>query len=129
MNHILLRGLFIAGMACVTSAQAADIRKCVAADGQVTLTDEECPGHTRLAKVLVQAADTVAPVPAAAPAPAPVAVQATFAPARMPARYVNLTKTSKPTGGLSLDTSTLRTARVNMRVLDSLRGQRMASLQ
>lgn len=125
----LIGSLFVASLAFAGTAQAgSDIKKCVAADGQVTLTDDECPGNTRTSKIVASSHDD-SPVIVATTAAPRVEPAERYTMARMPARYVNLMKSSKPTGGLSLDSATLRAARVNMRVIDTLRGQRMASLQ
>lgn len=126
-KHLITSAVFLATLACGATATAGDIRKCVSAEGRITLTDDACPGDTRSAKIIV--AQEAAPEPVVTvPAPrAEPAARAAFAP--LPARYVNLARRTKATGGLSLDTETLRSARIKMNVVDSLRGQRMASLQ
>lgn len=118
------RSIFLASLLCASSAFAGDIRKCVASDGQVTLTDEECPGGTRLHKVISATTDAE-PALAASQAPRQEAADR-YTLNRMPVRYVHPARTSNPVRGMSLDGETLRAARVNML---ALRNQRMASLQ
>lgn len=125
MNPITFaRSLFLASLMCASSAFAGDIRKCVASDGQVTLTDEECPGGTRLNKVISATSDAGAE-PALAQAPKQESAER-YTLSRMPVRYVHVARTSNPVSAMSLDGETLRAARAN---LLALRNQRMASLQ
>lgn len=128
------RILVAASLACAASAHATEIRKCVASDGQVTLTDEACPAGSRVAKVI--STPSAEAEPALAPAPAPVAMQPIRPQTadhagwvRMPVRYVNNARIGASARSASLDGETLRAARAHLRLGDALRSQRMASLQ
>ncbi len=129
MNHsthtpLLASLLFLSSMLFVSTAHAAtDINKCVAASGQVTLTDEVCPGDSQTVKVSNGLSDSAL---AAAPQRSGAAqYKMAHAPARLAARD-NL-----PARGLALDVMTLKTARANMHLFDATpqRSQRLASLQ
>lgn len=126
-KHAIVSTLFLATMACAPGAMAGEIRKCVSTEGRITLTDDACPGDTRTAKVIISQDTAPEPVVTTLPARAEAAPRAAYAP--LPMRYVNLARPGKASRGLSLDTETLRTARIKMNVGDALRGQRMASLQ
>ncbi len=128
------RAIFLAGMVFASGAFAAgsEIRKCVTESGHVTLTDEVCPGGSQTVKVINgpsgddYASDSTAPVSRT------VATER-YTVASLPARYTTYMKSSTPARGLSLDVSTLRAARANMRMFEdaaqSLRSQRVAGLQ
>ncbi|QYF92927.1 DUF4124 domain-containing protein [Massilia sp. PAMC28688] len=130
INSAIARALLAASFICAAGAHAGEIRKCVTAEGHVTLTDDACPDGTVVAKVIKtpdEAAEPVEPVVTTLAA-REVPVERFTLP-RIAARYVNLARKSKVTRGLSLDTQTLRAARVNLQVEETMRGQRMASLQ
>lgn len=116
--------IVFAGMAFCCSAIASDINKCVAPSGTVTLTDEACPGGAETVKVYAGVPD---------PAPTQAAVMPErFRVGRLPPRFMTLARGAKPARGLALDKATLRTARLNLHLLDNaadvLRSQRIASL-
>lgn len=120
----ITRTLFLAGMVAASAAFAgADVNKCVAPTGHVTLTDEVCPDGTDTVKLVNGMAEgsgiTAAPT-----------VERYSA--RLPARPLALARTT-PSRGLALDVATLKAARANLHVFDSasqaLRSQRLAGLQ
>ena len=105
------RVLFLAGMVLASAAFAGnDINKCIAPDGQVTLTDAACPGDTETVKVSN-----------GAPGIERIAV------APIPPRYTKLMRNTRPSGGLALDVATLKAARANLQLL-APRSQRLAGL-
>lgn len=125
------RALFLAGMVFASGAFAAnaEVKKCVTESGHVTLTDEACPGGSHTVKIISGPGNAQADeVMSAAPVPTE-----RYGAARIPARYATLMKSATPARGLSLDATTLRTARANMQMFDnasqSLRLQRVAGLQ
>lgn len=119
--------MLFAGFLYAGSASAGDIVKCVNGQGQVTLTDDVCPSGSKLNKVISTAAEPAAAMPVSAPLAKQESPERAALP-RMTPRYVNV-RTSSPVRGLTPDTLTLRTAKMQLQVVDTLRGQRMASLQ
>lgn len=126
-KHAIVSTVLLASLACTSGAMAGEIRKCVSSEGRITLTDDACPGDTRVAKIIVSQESAPEPVVTTLAARAAPAPRAAYAP--LPMRYVNLARPGKATRGLSPDTETLRSARIKLNVGDTLRGQRMASLQ
>lgn len=124
-SQALIRTIFLAGMVVASAAFAgADVNKCIAPGGHVTLTDEVCPDGTETVKLVAgmsQDGDA---------APAPTVERYS---ARMPARAPALSRTATPARGLALDVATLKAARANLQVFDSasqaLRSHRLAGLQ
>ncbi len=124
------RALFLAGMLLASSAFAgADINKCVGPSGSVTLTDEACPSGAQAVKVVSAASDSDTDDNAnTATAQRPSVERYTAA--RTPVRYAPRTRSEQPAAGLSLDTATLKAARMNMQLFNSAsRAQRIAGLQ
>jgi len=123
-SQAITRTLFLAGMVAASAAFAgADVNKCIAPTGQVTLTDEACPDGTETVKLVsAMAGDS-----GSTPAPSVERYSA-----RLPARPVALARTA-PSRGLALDVATLKMARANLQVFDAasqaLRSQRLAGLQ
>lgn len=119
MNHpSSTRALFLAGMLFASGAFAGnDINKCVSPGGDVTLTDEACPEGARTVKIISGPAKDNDTAVAVEPGARPSVQRDTVA--RMPARYATLLRSPKPAGGLPLDVSTLKAARMNMLIFDN----------
>lgn len=123
-TQAITRTLFLAGMVAASAAFAgADVNKCIAPGGHVTLTDEVCPDGTETIKLVTGMAED------SGAAPAPTAAHYG---ARLPARPAALARTTAPSRGLALDVATLKAARANLHVIDmasqALRSQRLAGL-
>ena len=116
MNRSLI---VIAALALCSLAQADEVNRCVAAGGEVTLTDAPCPPDA----------------PAAAKtAPAAAARSGTVehvAMAGIYSRHDNFVPKQSPSHGLARDVATLKLAHQTMLLLDStaaaMRQQRLAS--
>ncbi len=125
------RALFLAGtlFAAASAFAGADINKCVSASGTVTLTDEACPSGAQTVKLVTGATDSDADDSANTATAQRPSVER-YAAARTPVRYAPRTRSEQPAAGLSLDTATLKAARMNMHLFNSAnRSQRVAGLQ
>jgi hypothetical protein len=125
---LLRRGCALAAMAAACAAPAhagGDIVKCVAADGQVTLTDSPCAEDA--SSVVVSASAAAQPAQAAPSRPALIRT----AMAAPPAQHDNWVDPRPHDKMFSRDAATLRAARTSLQVLDeaasSARQQRVAS--
>jgi hypothetical protein len=110
-TYIVSHSFLIAAMAFVPAAFAGEaIVKCVDTAGHVTLTDEPCP----------QSSQAVRTVPSAA------RQHYVFASAELPRahRSAGAALPRKP----SPDVATLKAARLNMQLAESMRQQRLAGL-
>lgn len=118
--------LFLAALSFGSGASAtSEINKCVSPGGQVTLTDEACPGDAQAVKLASQQAETDEPV-LASPAVRTLMVER-YALPRNPPRFSKPVR-SAPARGLALDVATLKAARANMMLFDISRTQRIAGM-
>ena len=131
-----IRAIFLAGLVLASSAFAADINKCVGTSGTVTLTDAACPAGAQTVKVISGPAEAPPDASIEDSGAAPVAQRPSverYSVARLPVRYAARASSTQPARGLSLDIATLKTARLNMHLIDnaaqSMRSQRLAGLQ
>ncbi|MES2322632.1 MAG: DUF4124 domain-containing protein [Pseudomonadota bacterium] len=121
-RHAAISTFFFVALLSGSGASATSgINKCVAEDGQVTLTDELCPADTRTVQ---EATDN-------APAAQPTVLARHVEHYALPPKPLRLTKPVRglaPARGLALDVATLKTARANLMLFDSSRSQRLAGL-
>lgn len=120
VSTLFLAALFFGSGASATS----DINKCVSENGQVTITDEQCPEDARAVKLVSQASDSDTEE---SPTVRTVLVER-YALPRTPARYTKPMRSLTPARGLSLDVATLKAARANLMLFDSSRTQRLAGM-
>lgn len=117
--------LFLAALFLATGASAtSEINKCVSANGQVTITDEQCPEDARALKLLSPASDSDT---GETPTVRTVLLER-YALPRTPVRYTKPMRSLTPARGLSLDVATLKAARANLMLFDSSRTQRLAGM-
>lgn len=116
MNRSLI---VIAALALCSLAQADEVNRCVAASGEVTLTDMPCPSDA-----------PAAAKPATAPATHGSAVEH-VAMAGIYSRHDTFVPRQPPSHGLARDVATLKLAHQTMLLLDStaaaMRQQRLAA--
>ena len=135
-RHHFISAISLASLLAISCGMArADIVKCVDAEGHATLTDQGCPSNE--AQMAAQAVAAVAPmadVPseeAAAEAPRAHVTRIVLpAPALPPKSWEATHSHPLPTRSFSLDTATLKAARVTMQLLDAqAHQQKVASLR
>ena len=122
--------LFLASMLIASAAFAGtDINKCVSASGQVTLTDEVCPGDTQSVKVSNGVSDS--DDGEVAVAPRIVNGVEHYKMAHLPARAGAPLRATPPARGLALDVATLKNARAHLQLVDAAaqHAPRLAGLQ
>lgn len=116
MNRSLI---VIAALALCSLAQADEVNRCVAASGEVTLTDAPCPP------------DAPAALKAAPALPLHSTAVEHVAMAGIYSRHDNFVPKQPPSHGLARDVVTLKLAHQTMQLLDStaaaMRQQRLAA--